>query len=126
MFLSEAPYWSKPPRNGNWASQRSLSINVISDGKYYSHIHSWKPITNSLLPPPSTLKTYENHTLVRSTCLIFYIITAPKTFYRVKIGLKVFYAFIQSIPHNCIFTCVNIKIHFLQISTFNDLRLIFN
>ncbi|KAG8246433.1 hypothetical protein J6590_085141 [Homalodisca vitripennis] len=31
MFLSEAPYWSKPPRHGHWTSQRSLSINVISD-----------------------------------------------------------------------------------------------
>ncbi|XP_054279641.1 ligand of Numb protein X 2-like [Macrosteles quadrilineatus] len=32
MFLSEAPYWSKPPRHGHWTSQRTLSINVISDG----------------------------------------------------------------------------------------------
>jgi len=33
MFLSEAPYWSRPPRQGFWTSQRRLAINVISDGK---------------------------------------------------------------------------------------------
>jgi hypothetical protein len=33
MFLSEAPYWSKPPRDGFWSSHKRLAINVISDGK---------------------------------------------------------------------------------------------
>lgn len=33
MFLSEAPYWSRAPRQGFWTSQRRLAINVISDGK---------------------------------------------------------------------------------------------
>jgi hypothetical protein len=34
MFLSEAPYWSKPPRDGFWSSHKRLAINVISDGEY--------------------------------------------------------------------------------------------
>jgi hypothetical protein len=38
MFLSEAPYWSRAPRQGFWTSQRRLAINVISDGKLDIHI----------------------------------------------------------------------------------------
>jgi hypothetical protein len=38
MFLSEAPYWSRAPRQGYWTSQRRLAINVISDGKLDIHI----------------------------------------------------------------------------------------
>lgn len=34
MFLSEASYWSRPPRHGSWTSQRRLAINVISDGEF--------------------------------------------------------------------------------------------
>lgn len=39
MFLSEAPYWSRAPRQGYWTSQRRLAINVISDGKLDSSFH---------------------------------------------------------------------------------------
>lgn len=34
MYLSEAPYWSRAPRQGHWASQKRLTINVISDGMF--------------------------------------------------------------------------------------------
>ncbi|XP_071439109.1 ligand of Numb protein X 2-like isoform X2 [Hetaerina americana] len=32
MYLSDAPYWARSPREGQWGQRKQLAINVISDG----------------------------------------------------------------------------------------------
>jgi hypothetical protein len=50
MFLSEAPYWSRAPRQGFWTSQRRLAINVISDGKQLHITLGYVYAFNTLYP----------------------------------------------------------------------------